>query len=171
MTTLFERVGEATLRAVIEDFYRRVFDDVMIGFLFTGKDKRRLIDREYEMVARMLGGNVRYQGRPLREAHARVPILGGHFDRRLQLMKDAMAAHDLPDEVRDAIVGHTVALRAQVTADPTSDCNHTQTGLRTEIPPSPPDVVRLGARVAAAVAPPSAPAEPSRDLIVPLRKR
>lgn len=143
----FDRIGPDTLRAVITDFYRRVFDDIMIGFLFAGKDRARLIEREYEMTARMLGADVRYRGRPLREAHARVPILGGHFDRRLQLMKDALAAHDVPDEVRDVIVGHTVALRSQVTADPTSDCNHEQVANRTEIAPLPADtIVRLGKR-------------------------
>src|SRR6185436_9164047 len=133
---LFDQIGETALRAVLTDFYRRVFDDVMIGFLFAGKDRARLI-----------GGDVKYQGRPLREAHARVPILGGHFDRRLQLLKDALADAGVPAEVRDAIVEHSVALRAQVTADPTSDCNHEQTANRTEIAPLSADtVVRLGKR-------------------------
>lgn len=148
MTTLFDQLGGDRLRAVIVDFYQRVFDDVMIGFLFVGKDRAQLIAREWEMTARMLGGTVRYQGRPLREAHARVPILGGHFDRRLQLLRDAMAAHAVPAAARDAIVAHTTAMRAQVTADPTSDCNHEQTANRTQVAPvAPADaVIRLGKR-------------------------
>ena len=143
--TLFDQLGGDRLRAVIVDFYQRVFDDVMIGFLFVGKDRARLIDREWEMAARMLGADVRYQGRPLREAHARVPILGGHFDRRLQLLKDALAAHDVPVAVQDALVAHTVALRSQVTADPTSNCNHEQTANRTQVAPDD-AIVRLGKR-------------------------
>lgn len=145
--SLFEQIGEAKLRAVIVDFYERIFDDVMIGFLFKGKDRARLVEREYELSARMLGSSIKYQGRPLREAHARVPILGGHFDRRLQIMKDALAAQDTPAEVSDLLIGHQIALRAQVTADPNSDCNHTQVANRTEIPALPADViVRLGRR-------------------------
>lgn len=145
--SLFDELGPDRLRAVIVDFYRRVFDDVMIGFLFAGKDRARLIEREYELTARMLGGGVRYQGRPLREAHARVPILGGHFDRRLQLMKDALDAAGASPAVRAAIVDHSVAMRAQITADPTSDCNHQQVASRTEIPAAPADtIVRLGRR-------------------------
>jgi hypothetical protein len=46
---VFDRIGADKLRAVIEDFYARIFDDVMIGFLFAGKDRRRLIDKEYEL--------------------------------------------------------------------------------------------------------------------------
>lgn len=144
--TLFDQIGGERLREVLTDFYRRVFDDVMIGFLFAGHDRARLIEREWEMTARMLGAaTVPYRGRPLREAHARVPILGGHFDRRLQLLRDAMAAHDVPAAVRDAIVAHSVALRAQVTADPTSDCNHVATAARTEVA-APEPLVRLGKR-------------------------
>jgi truncated hemoglobin YjbI len=37
--SLFDQVGAARLRAMVADFYERVFADVMIGFLFVGKDR------------------------------------------------------------------------------------------------------------------------------------
>lgn len=122
-STLYDRIGEEALRAVIIDFYRRVFDDVMIGFLFIGKDRRRLIEKEFEFTASFLGGDVRYTGRPMQKAHARVPIMGGHFDRRLQILKETLEAHGVDPEVRDTWVKHTLALRAQVTSDPLTQCN------------------------------------------------
>jgi hemoglobin len=131
--SLFDQVGAARLRAMVADFYERVFADVMIGFLFVGKDRAHLIEREWELAARMLGGDVAYAGRPLREAHRRSPILGGHFDRRLELWRQAMVDHDLPPAAQEVLLRHNRALRAQVTADPTSDCNHTQTANATEI--------------------------------------
>ena len=73
----FDKIGEAKLRAVLADFYDRVFADVMIGFMFQGKDKQHLIDREYEMTAKMLGAQVAYAGRPMRTAHAAHTIFGG----------------------------------------------------------------------------------------------
>jgi hemoglobin len=124
MTSFFDQIGGDELRAVIADFYDRLFADVMIGFLFTGKDKQRLIDREWELTAGLLGGPVRYTGRPIREAHAAVPILGGHFDRRLQILRETIADHGLPDAARDAWLAHGQALRAQVTADKSSECDH-----------------------------------------------
>ena len=43
MTTDFDRIGgEPALRALIADFTARVYDDVMIGFLFDDKNKRRV---------------------------------------------------------------------------------------------------------------------------------
>ena len=122
--TLFERAGgEQALRAVVRTFYDHVFGDAMIGFFFRNADKERLIEKEYELAARMLGGPVKYTGKPMREAHAKHRIMGGQFMRRLQLLKDAMAEHDLPPEVRDAWVAHTEALRSQITNQSGSVCD------------------------------------------------
>lgn len=121
-SSLYQQIGEDALREVIRDFYSRVLADVMIGFLFIGKDRQRLIDKEFEFTAKFLGADIRYTGKPMREAHARTPIMGGHFDRRLQILKETLADHDVPAEVREAWIGHTLALRAQVTTDPVSEC-------------------------------------------------
>jgi predicted alpha/beta-hydrolase family hydrolase len=115
------------LRATISDFYDRLFDDAMIGFLFAGKDKKRLIEREWEFTLRLLGNrSIPYRGRTMRAAHAKSPILGGHFERRLQLLKDTMEAHAIPKEQRDRWVEHTLSLRSQITADKGSECKDTK---------------------------------------------
>lgn len=134
MPTLFEKIGGDRLRAVLTDFYDAIFDDVMIGFLFVGKDKQRLIDKEWEFAASMLGGNVRYTGKGIRAAHARSPILGGHFERRLQLLREALAAHDVPEEVVTAWMEHSERMRHMVTADRGSDCNHDKTSPKGSTP-------------------------------------
>lgn len=117
MASLFDQIGGDKLREVIADFYDRVLSDVMIGFMFAGKDRQRLIDKEWELAARFLGANIRYTGKPLREAHARSPIMGGHFNRRLQILKDTLADHHVPDAVRESWIAHTLALRDQVITD------------------------------------------------------
>ncbi len=124
MNTLFDKIGSEKLREVIADFYQRVFSDVMIGFLFIGKDRAKLIRLEYEFVANMLGGGVRYTGRSMRKAHAASPILGGHFERRLQILRDVIAEHQVDAEVAECWIGHNLALRSQVTNDQGSECDH-----------------------------------------------
>ena len=126
MSDLFEQAGGMDgLRAVLRTFYDRVFSDIMIGFLFKGADKERLIEKEAEFAARALGATqVAYTGQTIAKAHAKHPILGGHFDRRLQLLREAWQAHDVPEAVRGAWEAHTHALRAQVTADAGSECDH-----------------------------------------------
>jgi hemoglobin len=122
---LFERIGAEKLRAVITDFYHRVFGDLMIGFLFEGKDQQRLIDKEWEFTAHFLGADVPYTGKPMRQAHANSPIFGGHFERRLQLLRHAMAAHEVDAEVARVWIEHQQALRAQITVDRGSECRDT----------------------------------------------
>jgi hemoglobin len=146
---LFDRIGEAKLRAVIADFYDRVFRDVMIGFMFAGKDKQHLIDREYEMTAKFLGApGVTYTGRPLRTAHAQHTIFGGHFERRLQILREAMADHAVDPDVQRVWIDHTNALRAQITRDVGSECKDTSSAgpkLAVAAPEKSPDApIKLG---------------------------
>jgi hemoglobin len=117
--TLFDRIGPDTLRAVLTDFYDRVFADIMIGYMFARADKQRLIDKEWELTARFLGGEPRYSGKPMREAHAPHKIFEGQFDRRLQILKNTLRDHAVDREVADAWIDHQLALRDQVVA---GDC-------------------------------------------------
>ena len=143
---LFDRIGAAKLREVITDFYARVFGDVMIGFMFEGKDRQRLIDREYEFTAQLLGGPVKYSGRSMREAHARVPIFGGHFERRLQILRETLRDHAVDPEVARTWLDHSLALRAQVTPDRGSECKDTSVVAGPPAPPDPEAPVKLGRR-------------------------
>lgn len=114
--TLFDQIGAEPLRAVITDFYDRVFADVMIGYMFEGKDRQRLIDKEWELTARFLGGEARYTGQPIREIHAPLKIFGGHFDRRLQILKNTLRDHQVDPAIAEAWIDHQLALRDQVVA-------------------------------------------------------
>ena len=130
--------GLAGLERVLRTFYDSVFGDAMIGFLFAHADKERLIRVEAEFTARLLGGGGRYTGRPIGAAHAQHPILGGHFERRTELLRQAMTAHHVPSEVRIAWLEHTERLRAMVTRQPGSGCDHppsSGSGLTIELVP------------------------------------
>lgn len=124
MSTLYDGIGEAALRRAVETFYDRVFDDVMIGFMFRGRDKARLVEREIELAGEHLGGPFRYRGRPLAEVHAKLPIMGGHFERRLRILEDVLREQGVAEPVREAWLAHTRALRSQVTKDVGSECDH-----------------------------------------------
>lgn len=125
-SALFDRIGPDALRAVITDFYARVFADVMIGFMFRGKDRQHLIDREYELTAALLGApGVTYRGRPMRTAHAAHSIFGGQFERRLQILRETLADHAVDPDVQRAWIDHQLALRAQITRDRGSECDDT----------------------------------------------
>lgn len=123
---LYDKIGQDKLRAVVVDFYQRVFDDVMIGFLFIGKNRQRLIDMECSFTARFLGANTAYLGKSMRDAHRKTPIMGGHFDRRLQILRETLRDHQVDEAVRDSWIEHQIRLRAQVTTDAESQCTDTR---------------------------------------------
>ena len=122
MPSLFQRLGEPTLRAIVNDFIDRCYDDTIIGFLFTRAERDRIKRFEYQHAANFLGAEVEYGGRTLRDAHAAHRILGGQFDRRRQILVETLQFHDVPQDIVSAWLAHQDGLRAQITADPDSNC-------------------------------------------------
>lgn len=121
--TYFEQIGGAfSLSAIIDDFVERVCADTMIGFLFAKADKTRLKRMEYEHAAAFLGANVPYTGRELDRAHARHPILGGHFARRRTILEETLKRHGVAPDVIAAWLAHQDALRPLITKDDVTQC-------------------------------------------------
>jgi hemoglobin len=122
--TLFDELGgEAKVKAIVETFMERVFADRMIGFFFRHADKNRIKAMEYELAAEFLGGPVRYGGRALAAAHAKHPIMGGHFARRRQILKETLDSYGVPERITQTWLAHTDSLRAQITAQSDSTCD------------------------------------------------
>jgi len=122
--TLFEELGgEPVLRKIVDRFVDRLFDDVMIGFFFRNASRERIKMKEYEFAARHLGADIEYTGRPIDEAHARHPIMGGQFLRRLQILKETLDEFGVTARVREHWVEHTLGLRSQVTRDVGDECD------------------------------------------------
>jgi hemoglobin len=122
--TLFDELGgENVLRTLIDRFVDRLFDDVMIGYLFRAADRARVKQKEFEHAAEHLGGPIAYTGRPLTAAHAPHRIRGGQFMRRVQILKETLAEFGVPAAVSEHWISHTLELRALVTADEDGVCD------------------------------------------------
>lgn len=122
--SLFEELGgEPALRRIIDRFVDRVFDDVMIGFFFRNASRERIKDKEYEFAARHLGADIAYTGKPIAEAHAAHPIMGGQFMRRLQILKQTLEEEGVPEHIREHWLSHTEKLRSLVTRDAGGRCD------------------------------------------------
>ena len=115
--------GEPKLRAIIDDFVERVFGDMMIGFFFANADKERIKRFEFEHARQLLGGPGEYEGRSLRQAHASNPIRGGHFARRMTILRQVLVAHGVAEAVRARWIEHDLGLAAEVTQDELGECN------------------------------------------------
>lgn len=123
--TPFEQLGgELVLRRIIDRFVDRVFEDPMIGFFFASASRERIKEKEYEFAAAHLGAPVEYTGRPLPEAHARHPIMGGHFMRRYRILEQTLQESGAPPAVIERWLAHTEKLRPAITRHQGSDCAH-----------------------------------------------
>ena len=122
--SLFEKLGgEARLLTIIDVFIDRVFDDRMIGFFFRNADRARIKKLEYQLAASFLGADVKYTGKALGKAHVNHPIMGGHFARRRQILKETLEANHVAEEIQSAWLRHTDSLRPLITPEPGSGCD------------------------------------------------
>lgn len=100
--SLYDDVGAARLRLIIEDFYHRAFLDPIIGHFFFGKQHKALVEGQIQFTARMLGHNEPYKGRGLREVHASLDIRKPHFMRRQVLLQESMQRFQLDQKTQQA---------------------------------------------------------------------
>jgi hemoglobin len=113
----YEQVGgEQGVLAVLQVLYDRLFEDTMVGFLFQGKDKQHIVDAQVAFTCAFLGGPQRYRGKALPEAHAALPLLPGHFDRRHHLLGQVLRERGVPEAARRAWLQVDETLRSSVLA-------------------------------------------------------
>lgn len=99
--TLYDRIGANLVSEAITEFYRRAFEDGIIGHFFFGKDREEITAKQISFAASMLGGPRNYQGRPLEPVHRAFDIRRPHFDRRQRLMAEVLNELGLDAELRD----------------------------------------------------------------------
>ncbi|MBV9950130.1 MAG: group 1 truncated hemoglobin [Myxococcales bacterium] len=115
MTTAYERIGgEPAVRRVIRALYDRLLLDPIVGFLFAGRDLDHIVSEQVAFTCAFLGGPQRYTGKALPEAHAELPLLAGHFDRRHHLLGQVLAEQAVPNEVQELWLRVDSALRTSV---------------------------------------------------------
>jgi hemoglobin len=112
--------GPDALMALLQDFYDRLYQDLFVGFFFTPHDKATLVAHQYAYITAHLGARSpvtpAYTGRPMIKAHAHMPILVGHFNRRHVVLREVLMAHKVPEHVRLAWLELDESLRGLILA-------------------------------------------------------
>ena len=91
--------GAENLESILKDFYQRMHDDVLIGFFFTGKDLHHIAHQQTNFILNAAGMIDRFEGKGPASAHiALAPILSGHFDRRLVILRETLSSHGVSNE-------------------------------------------------------------------------
>lgn len=101
VSTLYARVGELKLRAMVAAFYQRVRQDDLIGLMYPPDDWVGAEKRLADFIVYRLGGPQTYleeRGHPrLRGRHMPFPIGEAARDRWMKLMTEAIAEVQVPE--------------------------------------------------------------------------
>lgn len=104
LRVMYQRLGTTpearseTLSDILSDFYKRMSQDILIGFFFDGKDVEAIAMMQKQFLLRAFGETPTYAGKSPANAHLKMPpILEGHFNRRLQLLNQTLRDHGLPE--------------------------------------------------------------------------
>lgn len=100
LSDLFSTIGkEPGLEKILNQFYKKMSQDVLIGFFFTGKDIQAIAQMQKAFLMRAWGVTSSYPGRSPADAHTKLPpILKGHFDRRLVMLAETLSEFQVPEQ-------------------------------------------------------------------------
>jgi truncated hemoglobin YjbI len=88
------------LNLILEDFYTRMHRDVMLGYFFEGRDLKHIAHQQGKFLLNAAGFIDKFEGKGPSTAHTSLPpILEGHFDRRLVILRETLQAHQLPTHI------------------------------------------------------------------------
>ena len=107
--------GAEGVQRLMERFLDRVHGDMIIGFLFEGRDRDRILRHEVEHATRLLGGPGAYTGRPLHVAHKPLRINAGQFRRRLALLRTVLREAEVPEPIVERWIAHDRRLAPAIT--------------------------------------------------------
>jgi len=90
--------GDRGLRAILTDFYTRVYADPRLGPFFVNATKDRAIDKQHAFIRQILTGERLYFGERPRNAHHWMVISDELFDYREDLLEACLRDHGVSDE-------------------------------------------------------------------------
>jgi len=111
---IFERIGgQETVRAVVDEFYRRVLADPALGPAFTGVDMQRLRQHQVAFLATALGAESTYAGRSMRDAHRGLGVTRQQFAGVATHLHEALRGI-VPDTEIEQILVTVASLQSQI---------------------------------------------------------
>lgn len=114
---LYETLGDELITQVITIFYERAFADPIIGHFFFNRDRQHLTSQQIDFSRGLLGGPMRYRGKPLLHAHQPLAIRPAHFDRRQVLMRQVLAHCGVAEDAAQQWLAKEAALRPLIVSE------------------------------------------------------
>ncbi len=113
----YERVGGGpAISIVVDRFYELILGDGRLASYFTDTDLRRLKRHQVLLISQVLGGPAEYDGRELRQAHARLDVRREDFRLVVGYLAQALTEAGVEDDIIARVGATLAATEADVVA-------------------------------------------------------
>ena len=113
--TLYQKFGgEGTIKAVVEEFYKRVLANPALRPYFARTDMARLKRHQALFISQALGGPKHYDGRDMKAAHRGMGITGDHFDQTVGHLADALRSFGVDWPSIDQVIKVVTSLKSSI---------------------------------------------------------
>lgn len=113
--TLFDKLGGTkSIEAVVDGFYKRVLADTELKSFFAKTNMTWLRMRQIQFFTQALGGPALYEGKGMKEAHAKVTIGQHHFDPAVMHLVDTLKSLSVAQAEIDAVVSAVAPLAKDI---------------------------------------------------------
>ncbi len=107
--------GQDVLFSILKEFYEVMSKDVLIGFFFDGRDLDKIAQGQQQFILMAAGFIDKFEGKGPATAHLEMPpILSGHFDRRLVLLREVLQKRNFDSKLVDQWLQFEESFRAVV---------------------------------------------------------
>ena len=105
------------LNEILEFFYLKMNSDVMLGFFFEGRDLKLIAHQQAKFLLNAAGLIPQFEGKGPASAHLSLPpILEGHFDRRIVILRETLQKFKLPPPIIELWISFETTFRKVVIA-------------------------------------------------------
>jgi hemoglobin len=109
--------GEAGLTALMDTFMDRLLADPRTQPFFANAEHARVKRQLVEQFCAILGGGCVYTGRDMRSAHAGLAIDRAEFNALVEVLQDAMDAHDVPFAAQNRLLAKLAPMHREVVTE------------------------------------------------------
>lgn len=114
--SLYQQIGgKVAINAAVDLFYTKVLADKRIKHYFDDVDMVRQHAKQKSFFSAALGGPVKYEGRDMRKAHAKLPgLTDAHFNAVAENLQATLVELKVPKELIDKVLAVVETTRADV---------------------------------------------------------
>lgn len=112
--------GQTGIRAVMDDFVPRLFDDPRTARFFKGVDRDNLTVQLTDQLCQQSGGPCVYKGKDMKLIHEDLNIGRGDFNALVEILQQSMNARGIPFAAQNGMLARLAPMHREIIT-PVSD--------------------------------------------------